>query len=233
MRGQQKLNSGCLILILGILVGAFTAPEAHARRSDREGFNFGVGIRAVGQSDDQKGLDGSANSRSKSQSQAVHPRVGFAFAEHFNVGLSGYFETLDNEQSFVSQDGNQQIDRQSSTTIKGGSLFGRFMFAKFMHFEAGFGLYDRRTMVKDTYTNKNSDGGFEGTEDAKSTRGVGPGYHVGLGLEVPITNGFFFSSDFVLRAAQIRDYKEGGDIGKKRSRIEGREVVFGISHYID
>jgi hypothetical protein len=221
-----------IALTTGLITPLLTS-EAFARRSDREGFNFGVGVRAIGQNDNTSGTETNDDSRTVQQSQAVSPRVGFAFAEHFNLGVAGYLESQDTDQRFTSKDQKRQIDRQSSTQVKAFSLFSRFMFARYMHFEAGFGVYERKRQVEDRFMDKSSDGTFKGNAEVQSTRGIGAGYHVGLGVELPITAGFYFSADYLMRAAQIRDASVDNVIGKKRSRLENRELVFGLAHYVN
>lgn len=221
-------------LHLFVVIASFVsfASVAEAKRHSREGFNFGLGVRAIGSSDATKGADNNADSKKDVSSQAFTPHLGYVFLDTINVGLSGYFENESVEEHFKSKDGSQEIHRDSESSIKGGNLYMRFMFANYMHFEGGVGIYDRRIKVSDEYTSRNGDGTFSGERDEYSVRGIGPGYHAGVGLEIPVVQGFFVSSDFMIRSIQLRD-RGNESVGKKRSHVDKRELTFGISHYID
>jgi hypothetical protein len=221
-----------LKLALSLLLLNFTLSElAFARRGDREGFNFGSGLRLLDTND--RSLSANENQKSSNTATsgyAVTPYFGYVLFDTFNVGLAGLFESSSADSRELTQD-NRRVERTSETALKAGSLFGRFLFAKFFYFEGGIGVYNQKTNVKNEYTSETSKGSFEGEHDEYSTDGVGLGYNVGAGLELSITNGFFFTTNYMVRSFQLRD--GGESIGKKRARMERRELNFGLCHYVN
>jgi len=205
---------------------------AEAKRNPRDGINFGVGLRMFDIVNRTNGQGDEKDSQKNSETTAVHPYVGIVLGDHFNLGISGMFEEQSNKDSFTSKDRDQEIERTSSSTMKSGNLFLRFMFAKYMYFEAGFGLYDQKVKVTDEYKQLDASGNFTGERTEYNSHGAGPGYHLGGGVEMHITNGFFVTANYLYRAIQLRDYDSNDEIGRKRSRLEKRELTFGIAHYV-
>jgi hypothetical protein len=130
-----------LRLIAVTLVAATTTEVAYARRSDREGLNFGSSIRVM-DSDDrgQKSELSNKETRTKSAGQAFSPYLGYAFGP-MNMGLMLNIENKYEEFSETSPSTNQTLNREATTTSKAMSLFARFNFGKIMFFEAGAGVY--------------------------------------------------------------------------------------------
>ncbi len=60
-----------------------------------------------------------------------------------------------------------------------------------MYFEGGFGGYEVRESSENVLKTLSSDGTFTGQNESSSRQGVGPGYHLAVGSELSITNGFF------------------------------------------
>lgn len=221
-------------IILSIAVLASLASPAYARRGERNGFTFGLSMRALDNRDSSLAGDDAYSSKDKQSSvDAVNPHMGWAFSDTFNIGLMGTFESSSLEERDVSADGGQEVRRTQESTLKGGGLYLRFLFAKYMYFEGGFGIYDRRISVDNQYVIPGDGDSFVGRRETYSIRGVGPGYQLGFGIEVPVTNGFYFTSAYIARILQLRDYNGDGDVGGKRARIQQREVAFGLSHYVN
>jgi opacity protein-like surface antigen len=222
-----------LQLLIVMILGLSLSTAALARRDRREGFNFGLGLRAIDSSADTNGSEAKGDQKRLGGVQSVAPYVGYVLAEHINIGLTGVFENETTQDEYKSQDGKQEIKRETTSSLRGGSLFLRFLFANMMYFEGGAGIYDRRQKFVEEYYTRDGDGAFSGERDEYSMRGLGPGYHAAAGVEFAITNGFFFTTNYTYRAVQLRDYQGSGSIGKKRSRLENREVNFGFSHYVN
>ncbi len=223
-----------LTIAIAAIANMVFTPAALAKKHKREGFNFGASLRMLDVNDDSlTGDDTYDKSRVRAKSQAVSPHIGYVFAETLNVGLNLNFEESVTDERDVSADLNKEIERHKETSTKSASLFMRFLFAKVMYFEWGFGLYDSRTNSENEYTLAQDDGTFSLTRESYSTRGVGPGYHVGMGLEIPAANGFFFTVAHVTRNYHLRDFNGTGDLGAKRRQIRKQEFSFGISHYVD
>jgi len=221
-------------LLTTVVVGIGISTNAEARRSKREGLNFGTSVRVVSDSDSNFAGDESRKDRHvEGNTQAVNPHVGYVFGDYLNLGLAMTFENSELKETEKNVDTGVTSSRTKDTSLKGGSIFARFLFAKVMFFEAGFGLYDRRTSVNNEDTSGTSSGSFNGTREVYQERGVGPGYHAGAGIEIPVTNGFYFTSAYMTRIFQLRDYEGKDDLGSKRARIQRREISFGLSHYVE
>jgi hypothetical protein len=209
--------------------------QAEARiRGKRQGFNFGTNIRMM-TDNDQFLPTGNDNKSSKihRSSHAVSPFVGYAFKEFLNLGVNVYYENSEVEEKGHDNPMTMEKFYQNSTSVKGAGVFGRFLFARVMFFEAGLGIYDQKVTSRiETRSIKGKN--FEGSVQSDEARGMGPGYHLGGGLELPITEGFYFTTSYLMRMYHLRDYKpQAQDLGAKRAREQRRELTFGIMHYYD
>jgi hypothetical protein len=225
-------TSKLLQLTLIMVTGLATAEAAEARRARREGFNFGTSVRLLdGESKTTPGIGSDQNTQVTSDSQAVSPYLGYAFSS-LNLGLSFAAETGRTESVERSEDGNHTTTRKSSRRATGGSLFARFMFGEVFFFEAAGGLYQEQLNVStESKETTDEDGGFVGEGEAYEVKGVGPGYHLAAGLELPMGGNFFFTSTYQFRMVTLRDYPGGLTLGKKRSVSQKREALFGIAYY--
>ncbi len=205
--------------------------EAFARKSQREGFNFGTTVRLISNDDRSMAGEGSdKNTKTESNSQQVNPYVGYAF-DSLNLGLMYTSETGSSESTEEAADRSTTTTRKVERMGRGGNLFARFNFGGVFFFEGGAGLYEDRMVVKTETKTAQGNGQFTGEEDSYEVKGVGPGYHVGGGLELAMGNGFYFTSAYQVRMVQLRDYKGGSDLGNKRSQTQKREALFGIAYY--
>lgn len=221
------------LLAVSALALTFTVGtgDAFARKSQREGFNFGTTVRLISNND--RSVAGEAsdqNTKVESDSQQINPYIGYAFGS-LNLGLMYTSETSSSESTEEKADGSQTTYRNTDHAGRGASLFARFNFGSVFFFEGGAGMYEDRMTVKTETKNKQGDGNFSGTEDSYEVKGVGPGYHVGGGLELAMGNGFYFTSAYQVRMVQLRDYKGGSDLGQKRANTQKREALFGIAYY--
>jgi hypothetical protein len=210
------------------------ATPAWARRNQREGFNFGTTVRIL-DTDERTlaGVGSDKNTKVESSSQAVNPYIGYAFGS-FNLGLVMSAETKTQSIEEIDATDGTKTTRQSETSGKGGSIFVRFLFGNWFFFEGGGGLYQEVVKVNtETKRPSESDGEFTGEEDSYTVKGVGPGYHVAGGIELPMGGGFYFTTAYQMRMLSLRDHVSGADLGRKRSQTQKREVLFGISHYTD
>ncbi len=99
-----------------------------------------------------------------------------------------------------------------------------------MFMEAGAGAYSQNTDVHNEYKLSGEAGSFTGKSEDYKVAGIGPGYHVGGGLELPINNGFYFSGAYMIRSYSLRDTSKseyGSPIGSQQKR----ELTFGIAYY--
>lgn len=205
--------------------------EAFARKSQREGFNFGTTVRLINNDDRTQAGEGSdKNTKTESNSQQVNPYIGYAF-DSLNLGLMYTSETGGSESTETDVDDGTEVHRKVDHAGKGASLFARFNFGGVFFFEGGAGMYEDRMQVTTETKHPQGNGSFNGEEDKYQVKGVGPGYHVGGGLELAMGNGFYFTSAYQVRMVQLRDYKGGSDLGHKRSQTQKREALFGIAYY--
>jgi hypothetical protein len=218
-------------MYLYVLSITFLAGEAQARsRSDREGLNFGTSVRLM-DSDNRSNATStdSPTARNQSAGQAFSPYLGYSFGE-INLGLAGTAENRRDVTSETTASTNQQVTRESQTTTKSLSIFARFNFGKVMFMEVGAGAYNQVTDVHNEYKLIGDAGSFNGKSEDYKVEGIGPGYHVGGGLELPINNGFYFSGAYMVRSFALRDTKKsqfGDPIGSQQKK----ELSFGIAYY--
>jgi hypothetical protein len=231
MDGFNTLRAALVATTVAVTVAAF-ATTATARTTQRQGFNFGTTVRAVDTNEHTlAGLGSDKNTKTDTSSQAVNPFVGYAFGA-FDLGLMVSAETKETHQTEDSADGSATTDRRSTLTGKGVSLFARFLFGDYFFFETGGGLYQEDLSVAAETKSLQPDGSFTGSRDNYDVKGIGPGYHVGAGIELAMGGGFFFTTAYQVRMVSLRDYKGGSDLGSKRSQTQKREVLFGIEHYL-
>jgi hypothetical protein len=221
-----------LRIFIGLFITASPAiwsTAADARRSDREGFNFGSSVRIM-DSDDrgESSTITNKNTRTKSSGQAFSPYVGYAVGP-LNLGLMLNVENKYEEFTETSPTSSQQLSRDATTSSKAISLFSRFNFGKIMFFEAGAGIYNQNSSIHTELRSVNG-GSFTGSSDDYKIQGMGPGYHMGAGLELPAANGFYFTGSYMVHNYQLRDTSHssyGSLIGSQQKR----ELAFGISYY--
>ena len=215
--------------VIGIGLTSIWSEAALARRSDREGLNFGTSIRTM-DSDDrgQKSAVSDKETRTKSSGQAFSPYLGYAFGP-INLGLMLNLENKYEEFSESNPTTNQTLSRNASTASKAGSIFSRFNFGKIMFFEVGGGMYSQSTNVHTELRSSTGDS-FSGTTQDYKLAGMGPGYHMGGGIELPADNGFYFTGSYMVHNYQLHDTAHssyGSVIGNQQKR----ELSFGISYY--
>ena len=201
-----------LVVIAGCIVWM---PFAEAG-SNREGFNFGTSVRVLNGDDRTYASDGNdKQTQTKSDSQAVIPFVGYSFGL-FNIGLQATAESRTSEAIETSTSTKQEVRRNTESSLKGASLFARFLFGEVMFMEVGAGLYDQSVKVNNTYTSANGEGIFTGERETYEIKGSGPGYHMGGGIELPMGGNFYFTSAYMVRMIQLRE-TAGGIVGKKKA----------------
>ena len=221
------------LAVAGILAGlSINSGVAYAKRNQRDGFNFGTSIRMI-TNNDRSFADSVSNvdATTKSSSQSYNPFVGYSTGL-LNLGLTAHVETTDTTTTEHQKTTGQVIDRQSSSDIKGTSVFGRFLFGKVMFFELGMGIYKQKITVNNEYSNNSGSGSFSGNSTSYALDTAGPGYHMGGGLELPIADGFFFTTSYLVRIFQLRDISDGS-FGSKVAYQQKRELTFGIEHYLN
>ncbi len=228
---------------LFLLIVFFTLTSSNAfariRSSDREGFNFGTSVKLnVGDDRTYAGATSDKNVQVKSSSQSLNPYVGYSFSGLFNVGLLVMMEDSGSKTIERSQDGSQELTRSKDTVSKGASLFTRFLFGKVMFLELGGGVYHESTHYNNETRLAEADGTFNGQKEEYDVSGIGPGYHFGGGVEIPMGEGFYVSSSYLIKVFQLRNSDNapaaGLDLfGKKRAYEQKREIQFGISHYLN
>ncbi len=225
--GRAPAFSAALI----VLVGLSYAAESEAREK-RDGINFGLGLKSLDESSfNPNGSQSSgANEKNVTVTRHVSPYLGYAFGKQLNLGVSFLFENKESEDRFKLTETNQDFQAKRSSSIRAGSLFARFQFAGFMYFEGGFGGYEVRESSENVLKTLSSDGTFTGQNESSSRQGVGPGYHLAVGSELSITNGFFFSGAYVFRNFTTFA-KDGDTLGSKKTTMQKNELTFGLSYY--
>lgn len=221
-----------LLTVSVVLASMAIAPVAEARRSQREGFNFGTSVRMLN-TDDRANADlaaGTKNVRQSSTSQSVSPYLGWVFGDALNLGVMGVMETATSDRREQSLDGQSTYARYQKSYIRGASVFGRFLFANVLFFEGGFGVYEQNISVREEKRDVTGSDLFVGETGEYGVKGSGLGYHVGGGIELPIVDGFHFTTTYLIRVFQIRDVN-GDAVSAKKGQQERRELSFGLSYY--
>lgn len=226
-----------MMVLLGLLVSSVSmVAEARTRSSARDGFNFGASLRLLDADDRTYAATSSENDvQVKSGTNVLNPYVGYAFWGLFNLGVSVRLENGSTQVTEQSKDGLQKTVRTKDTSAQGASLFGRFMFGQVMYLEAGGGIYHEKATVSSEMTTDQGDGTFSGQKEKYDVKGMGPGYHFGMGAEIPIgSTGFFFTSAYTVRIFQLKDSDSQIDLftGRKRSFEQRRELMFGLANYL-
>lgn len=210
---------------------ALNSGIAEAKRNQRTGFNFGTSVRLITTNDRSFGdSDSGINGNSKVNSQSYNPFVAYSNGL-LNLGLSAHVESGTTTTVEKNTATNVTVNREATADVKGTSVFGRFLFGKVMFFELGLGIYKQHTTLSTSYTNAAGGGAFNGSTEKHTVDSAGPGYHLGGGLELPIADGFYFTTSYIVRIFQLRD-TEGGTFGAKRAYNQKREITFGIEHYL-
>jgi hypothetical protein len=223
----QRLST--TIVVGAALLGLSSA--AHARRmSNRDGFNFGTNVRLM-DSDNHAGPTSTSDTttRTINNTQSFTPYMGYAFGD-FNLGLVCNLESYEEQLEETKASTNERINRESKVGTKSASLFARFNFGKVMFMEGGFGAYSQTIDTHTEYRLVSETGTFTGRSEDQTSSGVGPGYHVGGGIELPIDNGFFFTAAYMVRSFSLRD-QSSSELGTKIGSQQKRELSFGISYY--
>jgi len=216
--------------VLAVAIAGFST-AAVARTTQRTGLNFGTSVRSIDANERTTPADGSTiNSQVTTTGQGVDPYIGYAFTS-FNLGLVYSSDDSTSETNEVTTDGLTSVNHKTAQSTQGLSFFTRFLFANYFFFEGGFGLYKETQKIHIETRQVQSGGAFVGTSDDSSFTGMGPGYHAGGGLELPISGGFYFTTAYQVRMVQLRDHVDSNSFGRKRSVTQKNEVLFGVAYY--
>ena len=222
------------LTIATILMMALIAEPALAKKSKRRGFNFGASIQARGSGlVTNSSVETGNKINEKVETSSMNPHIGYVVTENLNIGLAMTKESVISESKETSATGDSDFYRKSEADLSGTSIFARFLFANYVYFEAGAGLYERSVKTTQTARTDIVRSSFVGSETVSNTKGIGTGYNYGIGLEFPIAkSGFFFTSSYNFRFYQLRDTGNDIEIGKKAGSSNSKELNFGLTHYL-
>jgi hypothetical protein len=218
--------------IAALLVGTTLSTNAYAKRSRRDGFNFGVNLRVL--DTDRPTLakdDDGTTRRATSEERSVKPHFGYSFDGVFHLGLKMIFEEEQGVENLVLVPNESRVESMRTSTLGGGGPVARLLFGNVMFLEVGAGYYERMTKLDVEVTTDDGDGNFSGKREQHKTRAAGLGYHAGAGVEIPISDGFFFSSDYTAYFYKLRAYKNNTDLNRGQEDEKTQEVSFGLSYY--
>jgi hypothetical protein len=220
------------IFKLAMLLLAFSlAQVSFARRDRRDGFNFGTTVKLVDTDDRRYAVgDATRDSRSERTMQSFTPYVGYAFAGALNLGLAATLQHGTEKMLDTAKDGQDEISREISASLNAGNLFARRLFGKVMFMELGVGLYSEQVSATTEFNSLLADGTYSGRREHSKTQSMGMGYHGGIGAELEMGAGFFFTSSFLTRVYHLKEVK-GGDMGAKTGYQQNRELNFGLAYY--
>jgi hypothetical protein len=216
-----------LILAAVVMV---TSP-AFAKKSRREGFNFGSGVKIL--SSDDRTLAGDTsdkNVHSIKSTEAFSPYVAISGGT-FNIGLMGSVDKTVVSEIETSATSDDENIRNREIKTSSGSVFMRFLFGEILFLEGGMGIYQEKQHIKNTTTNANGNGNFLGAKEEYKIDGSGPGYHVGAGFEIATGAGFFFNGTYMTKIYRINEGEAIFGKGNQRAYDQKREVTFGLAYY--
>lgn len=212
---------------------AVVCESALARSSKREGLNFGAGLRLAESQEGTEGTDSSFDLKRQTSSTMISPHIGFAFAEHFDLGLSVLVETSENVDSTTGTDNSSKLEKKTTTELNGTSLYYRFLFADVMFFEIAGGYYTAKSSITENIKGSETSGSYVGSENRYKLESQGFGYHFGAGIDVEVGNGFFIRGSYIGRKVLLKNLGSAGNIGKSTSTISRQEAQFGIVHFVN
>ncbi len=224
-RSLLKINLVVIMMMSGL--------PLEAARDRRNGFNFGTSLGiGTNQFRNYGGDSQSSYSKVSTESRSFSPYLGYGFSV-FNFGISGNIETVTNNQHETTLDQSVELDRENISKLKSGSVFARLLFGRMLYFEFGAGLYYSQINETREESALGIDGNFTGNRSASSVRGVGPGYNVSLGIEIPVIAGFHVTSAYKSSLYSLRNYKSSNDLGAKQAQRQNSELSFGLAYYYE
>lgn len=216
-------------ILIGLSIALST--QALAKKSRREGFNFGSGVKIL--SSEDRTLPGSNSDRTihtAKETEAFSPFVAFSTGT-FNLGIKADIDnTLISERETTALTADEVI-RMRDITTSSGSLFVRFLFAEILFMEGGMGIYHEKQHINNTATMAGQNGSFLGAKDEYQIEGAGPGYHVGAGFEIATGGGFYFNGTYLTKIYRINEGDAIFGRGNQRAYQQKREVAFGLAYY--
>lgn len=219
------------LILSAFLLSTFVVDSAYAKRDRRKGFNFGTTVGVSTLTDRRSNPGDSMVGKQSVRSQSINPYFGYSFGGIFNLGATFSFENSAAESDEVSLNQSTEIHNESSSDLKSGSVFTRLLFGRVLYFEVGGGVYHDTTHEVRTEREMGGDNSFTGSRQEFSNKGMGPGYHLGIGLEIPITIGFHFTTTYSNRIYRLRKVSGDLDLGKKQSFQQKSDLNFGVSYY--
>ena len=215
-----------------ILLLAFSQ-NAWARHSDdRTGFNFGTSFQ-MSDSTEPSFSTGSqgAPSQSTGQTRVTEPYIGYAFADFLSFGINGTFADYRGNDTVKGSSDGESITTTRSSSLTGGGLYTRLLFGQVMFLELGAGYYERLTVVNTEYVKNLASGGFSGNMSAAKIRAQGAGYRLGGGVEIPIANGFFFTTGYYASFYQLSPSDAPSNVDRSQFFENRHEITFGLANY--
>lgn len=205
---------------------------AYGRRAQRDGFNFGTSLYLDSGSEPSVlgGNSGSGQSLQREE-QRYKPYVGYAFNQTLNLGVGFDIErqTSDNRISGINP--GESLLISESKQLGGGHLFARLLFGKIFFMQAGVGYYERKVNKEAEVELVSGEGYFSGRREEWSVRAGGAGFHGTIGLEIPVTQGFYVASSYEARILRLNKISSSGDVANYSGDEQIKQFNFGIAYY--
>ena len=224
-----------ILTIVTITTFCFLPSIAEARKkSKKEGFNFGATIVSSDGASTLSPNESSNSNRQVSQSSSgLAPHIGYSFGTiGLGLRLTDKTENTKHEETDASNSNNQNIF-QSTVNTSDLSIFTRINFGKILFLEAGFGIYNQRTQLKNHYLVETSSSTFVGEKEEYTLDGIGAGHHSAVGFEVPVGNGFYFTGSMTFRNFEVRAKEGGPALGDRQSKHLDKDLNFGFSYFFN
>lgn len=220
------------IILASMLLTAIIADPAYARKDRRQGFNFGstIGVSTLTDRRNASENDSMAGKQS-STSQSFNPYFGYAIGGVFNIGATFSLVSTEAQSQQRSLDNSTEISTETTSALKSGSIFGRLLFGRVLYFELGGGVYHATSNEIRSENQMLSGNSFSGQRQEYNSKGMGPGYHIGAGIELPVTIGFYITSAYKKHVYKLNETNEDLNLGKQQSYKQKSELSFGVSYY--
>lgn len=214
------------------LVSVGMTQVAFAKKSRRDGFNFGTSVYLNGGSEpgitEQDGGQGQTLHRSE---QRFKPHVGYVFGRTFNLGLGLDLEQETRQSQVEGIEADERLSIDETKELNGGYIFGRLLFGQIFFIQAGFGYYQREISKEASVEVMSAEGYFSGRREEWSVKAGGPGLHSAIGLEIPITVGFYVASQYEVRRLVMKKITTSGNLSNYNGDELAKQYNFGISYY--
>lgn len=227
---EYAMKIWILLFGLGSLI---PVGDAFAKRSKRQGFNFGSTMYYKSASFPDLSESKSRDAHSSFHEFRYRPFLGYSFGGVFNLGLGLEWEQLNSEKLESQPDSETSYTKVEDQDLTGGFLFGRLLFGRIFFMEAALGYYEKSHSQSLVYEQGPQSGSYNGARENWQLVARGPGAAMGAGMEIPVSDGFHLSASFMTRKLMLKQASASQNVGPYQGDSTTGSMNFGMSHYFD